>query len=146
MRCSKILRRNIKWFYLDMDNNNNQQMILEIVEIVSQTAITTLTNQNIKYQNTEDYIISFLDMTNKELTAVVGFVVEFLPQRIYLDKYQSVKNYVLEMLSRELILFLVQEDKKSKQFQNNIKNFRDEIVNEIVNNIYVLDKELHSGE
>ena len=129
-----------------MNNSNNQQMISEIVEIISQTAITTLTNQNIKYKATEDYIISFLDMTNKELKAVVGFVVEFLPQRIYLDKYQSVKNYVLEILSRELILFLVQEDKKSKQFQNNIKNFRDEIVNEIVNNIYVLDKELHSGE
>ena len=129
-----------------MNNSNNQQMISEIVEIISQTAITTLTNQNIKYKATEDYIISFSDMTNKELKVVVGFVVEFLPQRIYLDKYQSVKNYVLEILSRELILFLVQEDKKSKQFQNNIKNFRDEIVNEIVNNIYVLDKELHSGE
>ena len=51
IRRSKILRRNIKWFYLGMDNN--RQMILEIVEIVSQTAITTLTNQNIKYQISE---------------------------------------------------------------------------------------------
>jgi len=33
--------------------DNNRQMILEIVEIVSQTAITTLTNQNIKYQISE---------------------------------------------------------------------------------------------
>jgi hypothetical protein len=33
--------------------DNNRQMILEIVEIVSQTAITTLTNQNIKYKISE---------------------------------------------------------------------------------------------
>ena len=30
-----------------MNNSNNQQMISEIVEIISQTAITTLTNQNV---------------------------------------------------------------------------------------------------
>jgi|688.fasta_scaffold975439_2 hypothetical protein len=125
-----------------MDNSNDKQMISEIVEIVSQTSITTLNNKNIKYKNLEDYIIGFLNVTDKELRAIVGFVVEFLPQRIYLDKYQSVRDHVLEMISRELILFLVQEDKKSKQFQNNIKNFRDEIVNEIVNNIYVLDEEI----
>jgi hypothetical protein len=125
-----------------MDNSNDKQMISEIVEIVSQTSITTLNNKNIKYKNLEDYIIGFLNVTDKELRAIVGFVVEFLPQRIYLDKYQSVRDHVLEMISRELILFLVQEDKKSKQFQNNIKNFRDEIVDEIVNNIYVLDEEI----
>ena len=127
-------------------DNNTQNMISEIVEIISQTSVATSTKQNIQYPKPEDYIENFLGVTDKELTAIVGFVVNFLPQRIYLNKYETVKNYVTEMISRELILFLVQEDKKSEQFQNNIKNFRDEIVNEIVNNIYVLDETKKQGE
>ena len=126
--------------------NNNQEMISDIVEIIKQTSITTLTSQNIKYPNKEDYVVNFLGVTEKELTAIVDFVVYFLPQRIYLNKYESVKNYVVEMISRELILFLVQEDKKSEQFQNNIKNFRDEMVNEIVNNTYIQDLSNKEGE
>jgi hypothetical protein len=118
--------------------NKEQQIISEIVKIISQTSITALTEENIKYPNKEDYIQSFLGVTNNELEKITEFVVQFLPQRIYLNKYETVKNYIIGMISQELILFLAQEDINSEQFADNIKSFRDEVVNEIVNNIYVL--------
>ncbi len=121
--------------------NNSEHLVSDIVEIISQTATTTLTNQNIKYKSDKDYLISFLDVTDQELKAIAKFIVEFLPQRIYLEKYQNIRNYVLLMISKELVFFLIQEDKKSVQFSNNIKNFKDEIVNEVVNNIYVSEND-----
>lgn len=119
-------------------DNKEQQIISEIVKIISQTSIAALTEQNIKYPNKEDYIKHLLGITNNELEIITEFVVQFLPQRIYLNKYETVKNYITEMISQELILFLVQEDKNSEQFVDNIKSFKDEVVNEIVNHIYVL--------
>ncbi len=126
-------------------DNSEQQMISKIVETISKACILTLMNQNIKYPKKHDYVENFLGVTDKELVTITSFVVRFLPQRIYLNRYVGIKNYVVGMIAQKLILFLLQEDKKAEQFSNNIKNLRNEIVNEVANNIYILDKEEATG-
>ncbi len=123
-------------------HNEANQLVSDIIDIVSKVAVITLTDQNIKYTNKEEYLTNFLGVTENDLTKIVTFVVEFLPQRIYLDKYQNVKNHALSLISKELILFLVQEDQYSDEFQNNIKNFKDEMINEILNNTYVPNEDV----
>lgn len=116
----------------------NQDLItLNISELIVETSIRSLEHQNIKFTKPEEYLINFLDLSKDELKAVIGFVVEALPSYIYLDKYEEVRNYALLFISRELILFLIQEDKKSQEFQHNMRNFRNEILDEILNNVYI---------
>jgi hypothetical protein len=117
--------------------NDHNMMVTDISAIITETAITTLEKQNIKYSNSEEYIINFLNFTNDELKAVVDFIAEALPQYIYLNKHEDVRDHAVFLISKELITFLVQEDKKSSEFQNNIKNLRNEIIAELLNNVYV---------
>lgn len=78
-----------------------------------------------------------LGVTNSELSSILFFIIDVMPQSIYLNGNEGVKNYVISIISREIILFLSQEDKTSPEFQQNLKNFRDEMVDEVVNNTYV---------
>ncbi len=119
----------------------SQQMTSDIVEVISQSTVGILNSHDIKYETMNDYLTNFLGLTIKELESAVGFIVAFLPTAIYLDKSKEVRMSVIKIFSKKFILFLVQEDKMSEFFQNNIKNFKDELIDEIVNDIYTVDEE-----
>ena len=120
--------------------SQSKQMIFDIVDIISETAINCLSDKNSNHTNDKEHIVNFIGLTHEELVSVTTFIIDFLPQHIYLNKYQTVNNHVVGIISKELILFLTQEDKTSPYFQNYLKNFRDEIMNNVINNIYILDK------
>ena len=128
-----------------INNNYQQQLITEIVDTILETTAKFFDN-NIIYDNSEEYLTNFLNVDLDELTVIVRFVVEAFSQAIYLNKYQNIRDYVIQITSQELILFLIQEDKKSELFHNNITNFRNEMVNHITNNIFVADNTLVKGK
>ena len=124
-----------------INNNYQQQLITEIVETILETTMKFFDN-NIAYNNSEKCLANFLNVNLDELTVIVRFIVEAFSQAIYLNKYQSIRDYVIQITSQELILFLAQEDKESELFHNNMMNFRNEMVNHITNNIWVVDNTL----
>lgn len=114
-------------------NNNIKKLSGEIFDIISQAAQIAVKNSD----NSNDALINFLDLSENELHSVIEFVVHALPQGIFLDKNKEIRSYARELVAKELILFLAQEDKRSKEFSNNIKNFRNEMTSEIVNNVLI---------
>lgn len=88
-------------------------------------------------EKSEAKIESVLGVTMDELQTLIRFVIETLPDTIYLKENESVKNYASCLISQELPLFLAQEDKRSTDFVQNVKNFRSNILDAILNNTYV---------
>lgn len=114
--------------------NPVQLMVSDVLDIVSETTFRMIKDE---ISSVNDSVEAVLGVTNAELSSILFFIMDVMPQSIYLNSNEGVKNYVISIISREIILFLSQEDKTSHEFQQNLKNFRDEMVDEVVNNTYV---------
>ena len=121
-------------------NSEKKHLISNVVNIITDTVnIVDSSNQTTKKVNSEERLANILGITHLELVAIATFVADILPEKLYLQKYKEVKDYAVGLIAKELILFLVQEDKYSEYFKNNLENFRDEMLSNIISDVYLDD-------
>lgn len=74
---------------------------------------------------------------SKELYSVISYVVSFLPMTIFLKENKQIKSVFEVMLAKELLLFLSQESIWDPEFKLHLSNFKDEMLDILMNKIYV---------
>lgn len=120
-----------------MSKKNNFIASTNEMVIEAATKIITASHDN-KNVSIEHALNNILGVNFDQLKKIIIFVIDYLPNQIYLDKNQDIMNYLQYKLIKNLILFLIQEDITSKYFENSLVNFRDEILSELFNSTYVL--------
>ena len=115
------------------------QLNSEICSIMFNIAKEMLNKDGMQFSSEDEYVENFLGVTPEELKVIVKFVLEDLPTRIYLDSSENVRDYAVVLISKDLVMFLVQENKESDEFKNNLVNFRQEITNEILTKVTVVN-------
>lgn len=120
--------------------SEKNRLVSSIVNLVKDTLNTDVfaDESSTKEASREDIVPGISD---KDLVAIVTFVVDILPEKIYLNRYKEVNDYAARVIAKELILFLAQEDVSSDYFKNNLENFRDEILGDILGNVYLDDND-----
>lgn len=77
------------------------------------------------------------NFSEEEIARILDIVFERIPYSIYLEENKVVKDAIAPIIAQELVMFLARENGKSKDFNNNLSNFRDEIASKIINDVYI---------
>ncbi len=118
-------------------DKKKQQYIEEIVITVTEVA-TTHTEK--KYHSSvEENLINLVGVDIAELGMITTFVVNYFPEKLYLEKYQEVKEHFGIVVAEQFLLFLTREDKTAEYFKNNLENFRQEMLAILLNDYYIED-------
>ncbi|NRB11461.1 MAG: hypothetical protein HRU35_07640 [Rickettsiaceae bacterium] len=118
-------------------DKKKQQFIEEIVITVTEVA-TTHTEK--KYHSSvEENLINLVGVDIAELGMITTFVVNYFPEKLYLEKYQEVKEHFGIVVAEQFLLFLTREDKTAEYFKNNLENFRQEMLAILLNDYYIED-------
>lgn len=100
------------------------------------TALEIL-EQTLDSQNAEgDSVKVLLGINATDVREVIVFLTYFLPDKIYLERFRTVKEYFQFILIKQLILFMAQEDITSKNFRSHLLKFKDILLHEL-DNVYV---------
>lgn len=91
--------------------------------------------------NKNGVVLEFFGISDTELVEIISFVVDILPETIYLEKYKEVSDYTAGYIAKELLLFLAREELHSGYLKNNLENLRDEILHHILTDIYLDDND-----
>ena len=122
--------------------SEKSQLVINVVNTIRDAINNSVfAGQPLAQSKSQEDITDFLRISNPELVAIVTFVTDVLPEKLYLQKYNEVNDYAIGLISKELILFLVQEDKNSDYFKNNLENFRDEMLGTILGDVYLDDND-----
>ncbi len=85
--------------------------------------------------------LEFFGISDTELVEIISFVVDILPETIYLEKYKEVSDYSAGYIAKELLLFLTREELHSSYLKNNLENLREEMLHHILTDIYLDDND-----
>ena len=117
--------------------SEKEKLISQIKKLIAQIIKDKLSDQQLS--NEKEYISSFLKLSPDDLKAIITFVADILPEKLYLDEYENVHKYCQTLIAEELIMFLAQEDISSPYFKNNLTNFREEMLSIISGDIHLDD-------
>ena len=119
--------------------SEHDELVENILDIVTKATVEKLQDQEIILGTEEEYIENFLHVDNTELEEIIWFLTEQLPEEIYLDKNINIYEHFQSDLSKELIIFLHQEDSSSHYFKLILENFRDEVLYNLLNKTHLTE-------
>jgi len=73
----------------------------------------------------------------EELSKIIYYIASFIPYHLYLKENKNACYAFQALLAKDLIFFLAQEDPQSPNFKLYLTNFKDEMLSQLINNVYV---------
>lgn len=110
-----------------------EEIISKIINLVDTTTKDMVDNNKLEHLK---YVTG---VDSNEINSIISYIVNFLPKKLFLDKNENIRDYTIIRISQDIILFLAQEDIKSKYFKNNLDNFKNEIINHVNNEVFIKD-------
>ena len=74
-----------------------------------------------------------LGIVTDELRLIIEFLVNDIPEILFLEKHKEIKDKFANLVSEKLPLFLSRENVDSEYFKNHLENFRTELMSILMN-------------
>lgn len=117
----------------------NEKFVSSIVRIINEIAYRVSVNKGRHYENNEEYLTAFLNIDLKQLKVICSYIVNFIPYKIYLEKYSGVRNYLQLYIIQNIISMLLQENINDENLRCYLESIKDLIIFKLMNKTYLID-------
>ena len=115
----------------------NEKFVSSTVRIINEIAHKVITEKGYKYETNEEYLLAFLNINSNQLKIITSYIVNFIPYKIYLEKYTNIRNFIQFQIVQNIINMLLQEDINSSNLTYHLESIKDLILFKLMNQTYL---------
>lgn len=115
----------------------NEKFVSSIVRITNEIAYKVITSKGYTYEKSENYLLAFLNINSSQLRIITSYIVNFIPYKIYLEKYSDIRNYLQFQIIQNVINMLLQEDISNTNIPYYLESIKDLVLFKLMNQTYL---------
>ena len=117
----------------------NEKFVSSIVRIINEIAYQVITEKGFQYEKNEEYLLAFLNINSNQLKIIASYIVNFIPYKIYLEKYSDIRNFLQFQIIQNIINMLLQEDISNTNIAYYLESIKDLILFKLMNRTYLIN-------
>jgi len=115
----------------------NEKFVSSTVRIINEIAYKVISSKGYTYEKNEDYLIAFLNLNSIQLQIITSYIVNFIPYKIYLEKYDDLRNHLQFQVIQHIINILLQEDVNNKNLASHLDSIKALLLFKLMNKTYL---------